>query len=208
MTSRTSWRASATSSTAAITSSPPRAAPEALEILEPRGRPRHPLRSADAGHDRRPVPAAAPASSSPTPSACSSPATPRSRPSSTPSIRAASSATSTSRGTPSSWRRSSRQAAEQYELLAERKRLIVRAAGGQRPARRGQPRPGRGRPAQDGVPRGRQPRVQHADHDRPGAERAAAAGEPRPRAAGAGDRRADLPNRPANSPGSSRRCSS
>ena len=61
-----------------------------------------------------------------------------------------------------------RQAAEQYDLLAERKRLIaeLQAANAQLVA--GQRGAGPGRPAQDGVHRGRQPRVQHADHPGPG----------------------------------------
>ena len=69
-----------------------------------------------------------------------------------------------------------RQAAEQYELLAERKRLIAELQAANAQLTAGQRGAGRGRPAQDGVHRGRQPRVQHADHARPGAQRAAPAG--------------------------------
>ena len=58
-----------------------------------------------------------------------------------------------------------RQAVEHHDLIVERRRLIARAAGDQRPARRGQP-------AQGGLHRGRQPRAEHPGGRRPGHDRA------------------------------------
>ena len=67
-----------------------------------------------------------------------------------------------------------RQGVEQYELLAERKRLITELQAANRELDAGQRRARPRRPAQDGVHRGGQPRVQHADHAGAGADRALA----------------------------------
>ena len=79
-----------------------------------------------------------------------------------------------------------RQAAEQYELLAERKRLIAELQAANAQLTRGQRGARRGRPAQERVHRGRQPRVQHADHAGPRPERAAPAPQPRTAASRSG----------------------
>ena len=75
-----------------------------------------------------------------------------------------------------------------------------RAAGGQRPAGAGQRRAGPRRPAEDGLHRGGQPRVQHADHAGPGADRALAPGQSRPIGPGTGDPPPDHDQRPATRP--------
>ena len=71
-----------------------------------------------------------------------------------------------------------RQGVEQYDLLAERKRLITELQAANAQLLRGQRRACPGRPAQDGLHRGGQPRVQHADHAGAGADRALAALQP------------------------------
>ena len=81
-----------------------------------------------------------------------------------------------------------------------------RAAGGQRPAGRGQRRAGPRRPAQDGVHRGRQPRIQHADHPGAGPDRAAAALDHRAPGPGARDPPPDHGQRPATRPARRRTC--
>ena len=131
------------------------AATQALEMLRDERGPPDPLRPADARDDGRRLPEPGPPASSPTRSGCSSPATPTSRPSSTPSTKGISSATSSSPGTPAELEGVIRQAAEQYELLAERKRLIaeLQAANAQLP------RPTRSwpRPASSRAPSSRSP---------------------------------------------------
>ncbi len=68
-----------------------------------------------------------------------------------------------------------RQGVEQYDLLAERKRLVAELQAANVELVAGQRRARPGRPAQDGLHRGGEPRVQHADHPGPGPDRAACA---------------------------------
>ncbi len=88
-----------------------------------------------------------------------------------------------------------RQGIEQYELLAERRRLIAELQEANARLTEANSRAGPRRPAQDGVHRGGQPRVQHADHAGPRADRPASAVQSRPVRPGAGDPAAD--HRPA-----------
>ena len=90
-----------------------------------------------------------------------------------------------------------RQAAEQYDLLAERKRLIAELQEANARLTRANEELARGRPAQDRVHRGRQPRVQHADHPGAGPQRAAPAAQPGPERPGAARSSSRSPRAPA-----------
>ena len=57
-----------------------------------------------------------------------------------------------------------RQGVEQYDLLAERKRLVAELQAANAELLAGQRRARPGRPAEDGVHRGGEPRIQYADH--------------------------------------------
>ena len=99
-----------------------------------------------------------------------------------------------------------RQGIEQYELLAERRRLIAELQAANAQLVEANERAGPGRPAQDGVHRGRQPRVQHADHAGPGPDRAAPARPIPTERPGAGDPAADHHRAAGNSPSWSPAC--
>ena len=65
-----------------------------------------------------------------------------------------------------------RQGVEQYDLLAERRRLITELQATNAQLRQGQRRARPRRPAEDGIHRGGKPRIQHADQPGAGLDRA------------------------------------